>query len=118
MPNVSLVDAVRFSAMEQDREVSLHNCHTGWEGAITADTILQGVMERYRAMGAVDKVAGGVAFRRRSLKHVELVMKTSFDIELVLMSVNDGLVTVKDRDFFHKHEVDDITAWMLENVYH
>jgi hypothetical protein len=85
---------------------------------MSSDTILQGVMERYRAMGAADKVAGGVAFRRRSLKHVELVMKTSFDIELVLLSNRDGHVTVCDRDYFHQHEVDDIASWMLASVYH
>ena len=118
MNTASLVSVIRDGIATQNRETALVSCHRGWDGDIDQDTIAQGVMERYRALGRAYAVEGGVAFRRTGLGNVALVRLGALDLELEVISLRQGVVRVVDHDTFHSHEVSDITAWMQEHVYH
>lgn len=114
---MNIQTAIKNSIAEQDKVVALKCCHRGWDGAITQDTIAQGVMERYRAMGLQDKVEGGVAFVRSGLNEVKLVKKTSFNIELDVIRFHNGYIT-GDENLFHPKEIQQIGKWMQKNFHH
>ena len=113
-----MVSVIRDGIATQNRETALVSCHRGWDGGIGKDTIAQGVMERYRALGRAYAVVGGVAFRRTGLGNVALVRLGASGIELEVISMRQGVVHVVDHDTFHAHEVNEIGAWMQEHVYH
>lgn len=118
MGTASLVSVIRSSIAAQNRETALVSCHRGWDGTITQDTVLQGVMERFTAIGKGDQIAGGMTFQRKGLSHVNLVRKDSQGRENIVLTNMFGDSEAYCRDTFHSHEVKEIGAWMQEHVYH
>lgn len=119
MSNVSMVNAVLNSVASQQRHTALVDCVHGWDGGIDATTVIQGVHDRLKAVNLSHFAEGGLVFRRTSLTEVGLVAKSSFGIELDIISVlANGETYVFKKDVFHQFEVDAIVDFMKEYVYH
>lgn len=129
-----LINHLNAGVVEQNREVALENCLKTWDDSLDLETILQGVMERYSAVGLKLYVEGGLRATRKGLNHVVLETPTA---QLISVSVyqhlksspygycfqtEQGNVIVYVTEevgvtVFHNHELETMARWLLENFH-
>lgn len=127
-----LINHLNAGVAEQNREVALENCLKTWDDSLDLETILQGILARFKAIGM--PIEGGIRANRRGLDHIQIespqgpfiwVSKYqssryvgtgyAFDAEggkvVVLMT------TPTDVKVFHNHELETMARWLLENFH-
>lgn len=127
-----LNQTITQSVAEQDRKIALYCCHRGWDDAIDADTIRDGILTRFRALG---KPLESVHIKRTSLVRVTVQDNAGNELihwqrcanrpiadraNLVIELGDKEYLWVRPayRDFFHLHELQEMGLWLLENFYH
>lgn len=114
---MSLTATVLASITEQNRITALENCFHSWDGEIDDDVILQGIHDRYIAMG---KPLEGIQVRRHSLHKVCVSDTKGRDLLTVLdyPDVQTHSVHALHKDLFHTEELKVLGKYLVDNVHH
>lgn len=111
----TLMTCIKNSIEAQDAVIALKDCVTGWDGTVNEETILQGILDRYQAMGASDVVEYGIRMERTSLRTARIVAKGG----ITIMAFYTSLVPhILDPSFFRQEEINKIKKFMLEEFHH
>jgi hypothetical protein len=122
------------SVQNESRIVALTDCLHTWDGNISEDVIVQGIMARYAALGTPLQ---GLRLSRPSLTNVKVIGLSQEGKTFTVLSfrVNEhkysftGTVeqeygtkvlcaTSSCEDYFHKEEISKMGVWLLENFHH
>ena len=140
---MSIVSSVRQEIKDQDHHEALIQFHAGWDGIITQDTILQGLMARYHALGKAVIVESGVRIAREDLKSVSIMvaeplMSKSGEYPLARMRRlsmcalpkldyvqqcyrvfdDEYAIWVAHPNLWHEKELFDVAKFTLDNFHH
>lgn len=130
----TIMSAIRTSVLEQQKHIALINCVEGWDGAVTAETVIQGIQDRYAAMGARSPA---LRLQRTDLKTVVIETRTrvigyfvkSEGCDVPLGKIMDSTrVTLDSGDsawvwlecphFFNTVEVKQMAEFLLNEFHH
>lgn len=114
---MSLVTTILSSVYEQNRVIALENCFSSWDGEIDNDVIIQGIHDRYIAMG---KPLEGLCIRRHSLYKVTVSDTKGRDLFTVLdyPDIQSHDVIAIHQKFFHAKELKVLGRYLADNAHH
>ena len=114
---MSLTATVLASITEQNRVIALENCFHSWDGEIDDEVILQGIHDRYIAMG---KPLEGIQVRRHSLYKVTISDTSGRDLFTVLdyPAIQSHNVIAIHQKFFHQKELKVLGRYLADNAHH
>lgn len=130
----TIMSAIRTSVLEQQKHIALINCVEGWDGAVTAETIISGIQDRYAAMGARSPT---LRLQRTDLRTVVIETRTrvigyfvkSEGCDMPLGKIVDSQrVTLKSDEsawiwlecpyFFNQEELQQMAEFLLNEFHH
>ena len=139
---MNIHNAIRGSIKEQDRQEALVAFHRGWDDGISEDTVLQGLMARYKACGKQGVVEHGLRIEREDLSTInvyagEPLLRESGERRLVQIKAlsEDGLkgadylsmgykvfddcaIWVAHPKLWNNVELEEVSSWLMENHHH
>ena len=129
----TFINLLKESVRQQNTHSALVNCVSGWDGGVSAETIIGGIHDRYEAMGCE---ISPIRIRRISLATVviednrnellrfhlgkECKMPTGQIATSDRYKVGDLVfwAYAKEEGFFHTHEMEIMGEYLLTQFHH
>lgn len=113
---MNLTSHVIEGMKEQARQTALFDCFKSWDGDTDLEVILQGLHDRFKAIG---KEVKELSVKRSSLSKVHLYAD---DVEIcTILGFNDGKVPktfwLIDKPVSYAED-NHMATWLSENFYH
>lgn len=128
------MNVIKESVAQQDRDIALVDCVTGWDGCVDEGTIRQGIFDRMKAMGrpiedcltitrlslfttVIDFDGYSVSMCKADtpkLKLGHILGGKSFEQDGVTYWYNFNEVD----SYFHENEIKLMTVYLTNNFYH
>lgn len=139
---MNIHSAIRSSIKEQDRQEALVAFHRGWDDGISEDTILQGLMARYKACNKHGVIEHGLRIEREDLNTISIyarepLFRDSGERRLVRIRVvsegglgkmdyltmgykvfDDCAIWVSHPKLWNDVELEEVSTWLIENHHH
>lgn len=130
----TLVNHLNAQVVEQDRHVALVDCFKTWDEELNLEVILQGIMDRYNAIGMQFVVKHGLKVIRPELNEVKILARYGSLITITRFRHlkktdaayqyhdDENVVGVyiarnENNEIFHDHEMETMAKWLLANFH-
>lgn len=113
----TITSRFRESVKEQARVIALENCFTTWDGNVDLDVIIQGLHDRFKAIG---RPLEGIRFRRTSLHVVEADFLENGKVSTYKWTYHLGILDWESPDFagiLTPEEQVTMQLWLKDNYY-